>query len=156
MKKVDKIQRDNLVRIYDNDLLNKLNEQYTFLQKGITISRNTFLNKILELGIDVYKKQEDDNWAIKNETTTLLDAIHEHTKRMNFFIKFSQPFIKTAYADCEINQKLLTAIYNYCIEKMDENEREEFLQDINKYVKLPDELYNEKQKLKEYYTYKTE
>ena len=28
----------------------------------------------------------------------LLDAIHEHIKRMNYFIKFSEPFIQTTYA----------------------------------------------------------
>lgn len=155
-KEKDEIQRDNVVRIYDDELLNSLNDEYSNLQGFMYSSKNAFLNDVLKLGIKVLKKQNDDNWAIKNETTTLLDAIHEHTKRMNFFIKFSQPFIKTAYADCEINQMILSVLLNYMIVKMNKTEKEIFFKDIEKYINLQDIFVDKKKELKKYYTYQTE
>ena len=155
-KEKDIIKKENVVRIYDNELLNMLNDEYSKLQGFVYNSRNAFLNDVLKLGIKVLKKQNDDNWAIKNETTTLLDAIHEHTKRMNFFIKFSQPFIKTAYADCEINQMILSILLNYMIVKMDKTEKEMFFKDLEKYGNLRDVFVDKKQELKKYYTYQTE
>lgn len=151
-----KIGRDNVVRIYDNELLENLNDEYANLQGFMYSSKNAFLNEILKLGVKVLKKQNDDNWAIKNETTTLLDAIHEHTKRMNFFIKFSQPFIKTAYADCEINQMILSVLLNYMIVKMNKIEKEIFFKDLEKYINLQDVFVEKKKDLKKYYTYQTE
>lgn len=155
-KEKDKIGRDNVVRIYDNELLDNLNDEYTNLQGFMYSSKNAFLNDVLKLGVKVLKKQNDDNWAIKNETTTLLDAIHEHTKRMNFFIKFSQPFIKTAYADCEINQMILSVLLNYMIVKMNKTEKEMFFKDLEKYINLQDVFVEKKKELKKYYTYQTE
>ena len=155
-KEKDEIQRDNVVRIYDDELLNSLNDEYSNLQGIVYSSRNVFFNDVLKFGIKVLKKQNDDNWAIKNETTTFLDAIHEHTKRMNFFIKFSQPFIKTAYADCEINQMILSILLNYMIVKMDKTEKEMFFKDLEKYGNLRDVFVDKKKELKKYYTYQTE
>ena len=114
------------------------------------------MTEVLRLGIKVLKKQDDDNWALKNETTTLLDAIHEHTKRMNFFIKFSQPFIKTAYADGEINQMILSVLLNYMIVKMGPTEKEMFFKDLEKYANLREIFSDKKKELKKYYTYQTE
>lgn len=150
------IQRDNVVRIYDDELLNMLNVEYSKMQGIVYSSRNAFLTDVLKLGIKVLKKQDDDNWAIKNETTTLLDAIHEHTKRMNFFIKFSQPFIKTAYADCEINQMILSVLLNYIIVKMGPTEKEMFFKDLEKYANLQEIFLDKKKEMKKYYTYQTE
>lgn len=150
------IQRDNVVRIYDDELLNMLNVEYSKMQGIVYSSRNAFLTDVLKLGIKVLKKQDDDNWAIKNETTTLLDAIHEHTKRMNFFIKFSQPFIKTAYADCEINQMILSVLLNYMIVKMGPTEKEMFFKDLEKYANLQEIFLDKKKEMKKYYTYQTE
>lgn len=155
-KEKDKIGRDNVVRIYDNELLDNLNDEYTNLQEFMYSSKNAFLNDVLKLGVKVLKKQNDDNWAIKNETMTLLDAIHEHTKRMNFFIKFSQPFIKTAYADGEINQMILSILLNYMIVKMDKTEKELFLNNLEKYANLREIFSDKKKELKKYYTYQTE
>lgn len=155
-KEKDKIGRDNVVRIYDNELLDNLNDEYTNLQEFMYSSKNAFLNDVLKLGVKVLKKQNDDNWAIKNETMTLLDAIHEHTKRMNFFIKFSQPFIKTAYADCEINQMILSVLLNYMIVKMNKTEKEIFFKDLERYINLRDVFVEKKKDLKKYYTYQTE
>lgn len=155
-KEKDIIQRDNVVRIYDDELLNMLNVEYSKMQGIVYSSRNAFLTDVLKLGIKVLKKQDDDNWAIKNETTTLLDAIHEHTKRMNFFIKFSQPFIKTAYADCEINQMILSVLLNYIIVKMGPTEKEMFFKDLEKYANLQEIFLDKKKEMKKYYTYQTE
>lgn len=155
-KEKDKIGRDNVVRIYDNELLDNLNDEYTNLQEFMYSSKNAFLNDVLKLGVKVLKKQNDDNWAIKNETMTLLDAIHEHTKRMNFFIKFSQPFIKTAYADCEINQMILSVLLNYMIAKMNKTEKEIFFKDLERYINLREIFSDKKKELKKYYTYQTE
>lgn len=155
-KEKDKIGRDNVVRIYDNELLYNLNDEYANLHRFMYSSKNAFLSDVLKLGVKVLKKQNDDNWAIKNETTTLLDAIHEHTKRMNFFIKFSQPFIKTAYADCEINQMILSVLLNYMIVKMNKTEKEMFFKDLEKYINLQDVFVEKKKDLKKYYTYQTE
>ena len=155
-KRKDVIPKDNVLRIRDDELLAKLNEIYSKMQGVVYSSRNNFLVEVLRLGIEVWEKQQKDNWAIKNETTTLLDAIHEHTKRMNFFIKFSQPFIKTAYADCEVNQQMLSILYNYMLVKMDSTEKRLFLKDLEKYSELPQEFASEKKRKKDYYTYKTE
>lgn len=155
-KEKDKIGRDNVVRIYDNELLYNLNDEYANLHRFMYSSKNAFLSDVLKLGVKVLKKQNDDNWAIKNETMTLLDAIHEHTKRMNFFIKFSQPFIKTAYADCEINQMILSVLLNYMIVKMNKTEKEMFFKDLEKYINLQDVFVEKKKDLKKYYTYQTE
>lgn len=88
-----KIEKDNIVRIYNSDLLDILNDEYLKMQDIEHYSKNAFLNDVLRLGIKVLKKQNDDNWAIKNETTTLLEAIHEHTKTILFpfcpFLKYT-------------------------------------------------------------------
>ena len=31
-------------------------------------SKNAFFNDVLRIGIEVFEKQEKDNWAIKNES----------------------------------------------------------------------------------------
>ena len=97
------ITRDNLIRINDEKVIDLLNEMFEKTKNGCQ-SKNKFFNEIIKLGVQVLQKQEKDNWAIQNEKQTLLDAIHEHTKRMNYFIKFSKPFIQTTYANSEINQ----------------------------------------------------
>lgn len=97
MTKITKeINTDNLIRIKDEKVLAKLNEMYDKMKDIVYQSKNAFFNDVLKIGIEVFEKQEKDNWAIKNEKQTLLDAIHEHTKRMNYFIKISKPFIQTA------------------------------------------------------------
>lgn len=156
MKKQDVIPRENVLRITDEKVLAKLNEDYAKKQGVIYTSRNAYLNDVLRIGSDVIEKQHKDDWAIKNETTTLLEAIHEHTKRMNFFVKFSQPFIRKSYANLEVIEQMLSVWFNYMVVKMDVTEKRLFFQDLSKYAKLPDDFAELKAEMKKYYDYRTE
>ena len=156
MKKLDVIPKENVLRIMDENLLAKMNEDYASKQGMIYTSRNAYLNDVLRIGWEVIAKQRKDDWAIKNETTTLLDAIHEHTKRMNFFVKFSQPFIRKSYANLEVIEQMLSVWFNYMVVKMDKAEKRLFFQDLSKYAKLPDDFAELKAEMKKYYDYRTE
>lgn len=107
------ITKENLIRIKNEKILCKLNETYNKFYKPCNVSKNNFFNTVIKIGIDVLEKQEKDNWTLKNEKQTLLDVIHEHTKRMNYFIKFSKPFIKNTYANEEVNQVMLRQMYTF-------------------------------------------
>ena len=156
MKKLDVIPKENVLRITDEELLAKLNEDYARKQGTVCTSRNAYFNDVLRIGSEVIAKQRKDDWAIKNETTTLLDAIHEHTKRMNFFVKFSQPFIKKSYANLEIIEQMLSVWFNYMVVKMDATEKRLFFQDLSKYAKLPEDFAEVKSEFQKYYDYRTE
>ena len=156
MKKSHVIPKANVLRITDENLLSKLNEDYAKKQGTVYTSRNAYLNDVLSVGCDVIAKQRMDDWAIKNETTTVLDAIHEHTKRMNFFVKFSQPFIKKSYANLEVIEQMLSVWFNYMVDKMDEKEKRLFFEDLAKYAKLPDDFAEVKIEMQKYYDYRTE
>ncbi len=80
-KQNKEIISNNLIRIKDEKVVETLNEMYEKM-KNTYQSKNKFFNDIIKLGVQVLQKQEKDNWAIQNEKQTLLDAIHEHTKRI--------------------------------------------------------------------------
>ena len=86
----------------------------------------------------------------------MLDAIHEHTKRMNYFIKFSKPFIQTAYANSEINQQILCILLNHLTRKMNKTEFDLFMKDIEKLKILPSDLAKLKRELRANYLYEFE
>ena len=155
-KKVNEIGTENMVRIKDEKVLSLLNEMYDRDKGFVYLSKNAFFNDVISIGIQVLEKQAKDNWAIKNEKQTLLDAIHEHTKRMNYFIKFSKPFIQTAYADSEINQQLLCILLNQMARKMSNAERELFLKELDNLKVLPDSLAKLKKQLRANYLYEVE
>ncbi len=73
---MDEIKQENIVRIYDKKLLERLNKMYGETKGILYTSKNNFLNDILQVGIQTFEKQEKDNWAIQHEKQTLLDAIH--------------------------------------------------------------------------------
>ena len=151
------LTKENLIRIKDEKVFNKLNEMYGKFYGDMQISKNKFFNDILKIGVEVFEKQEKDNWAFKNEKQTILDAIHEHTKRMNYFIKFSKPFIKNTYANVEILQEMLRQMYNYFLLKMDRTEKEYFENHFESYFnRLPNELEESKQRMFDYYDYEVE
>ena len=156
MKKLDVIPKANVLRIGDSEMLAKLNEDYAKKRSTLDLSRNAYLNEVLRIGIDVITKKNKDDWAIKNETTTLLEAIHEHTKRMNFFVKFSQPFIKKSYANLEVIEQMLSVWFNYMVVRMDSTEKRLFFEDLAKYVKLPKDFAEVKTEMQKYYDYRTE
>ena len=155
-KKVNEIGTENMVRIKDEKVLALLNEMYDQYKEVVYLSKNAFFNDIIRIGIQVFAKQEKDNWAIKNEKQTILDTMHNHTKRMNYFIKFSKPFIQTAYADSEINQQLLCILLNHIARKMGNAERELFLKEIDNLKVLPDSLAKLKKQLRANYLYEVE
>lgn len=155
MTKKKLITKENNVRIKDEELISKLNFAFEKFDIGDT-SKNTFLVYLLKLGFNTYQKQWKDNWALKNETTTLLDAIHEHTKRMNFFIKFSKPFIEETYANNEINQLLLLRMYHKMLDKLSPEEKQKFKEVVEYYDKLPKEFEISKKKMIDYYRFKVE
>lgn len=155
-KKVNEIGTENMVRIKDEKVLSQLNEMYDRDKDFVYLSKNAFFNDVIKIGIQVLEKQAKDNWAIKNEKQTLLDAIHEHTKRMNYFIKFSKPFIQTAYADSEINQQLLCILLNHMARKMNNTEREMFLKELDNLKVLPENLAKLKKQLRANYLYEVE
>lgn len=153
---MDEIKQENIVRIYDKKLLERLNKMYAERKGIVYTSKNNFLNDILQIGIQTFEKQEKDNWAIQNEKQTLLDAIHEHTKRMNYFIKFSKPFIKSTYANCEITQKLLTILFNDFLKNKTDEEQSHLMDDIEKESKLLNYFEKMKKELLDVYDYKVE
>ena len=155
-KKVNEIGTENMVRIKDEKVLSKLNEMYDRDKGFVYLSKNAFFNDVISIGIQVLEKQAKDNWAIKNEKQTILDTMHNHTKRMNYFIKFSKPFIQTAYADSEINQQLLCILLNHMARKMNNTEREMFLKDLDNLKVLPDSLAKLKKQLRANYLYEVE
>lgn len=155
-KQVNEIGTENMVRIKDEKILALLNEMYDQYKEVVYLSKNAFLNDIIRIGIQVFAKQEKDNWAIKNEKQTILDTMHNHTKRMNYFIKFSKPFIQTAYADSEINQQLLCILLNQMVRKMSNAERELFLKELDNLKVLPDSLAKLKKQLRANYLYEVE
>lgn len=81
----------------------------------------------------------------------MFDAIHEHTKRMNYFIKFSKPFIQTTYANSEVNQQLICVILNYFFSKMEVYEKNKFYKNLNLFKVLPEIFEEEKLNLKSDY-----
>ena len=155
-KKVNEIGTENMVRIKDEKVLTLLNQMYDQYKEVVYLSKNAFFNDIIRIGIQVFAKQEKDNWAIKNEKQTILDTMHNHTKRMNYFIKFSKPFIQTAYADSEINQQLLCILLNHMARKMSNAERELFLKELDNLKVLPDNLAKLKKQLRANYLYEVE
>lgn len=153
---MDEIKQENIVRIKDKKLLERLNKMYAERKGVVYTSKNNFLNDILQVGIQTYEKQEKDNWAIQHEKQTLLDAIHAHTKRMNYFIKFSKPFIKSAYANCEIMQKLLTILFNDFFKNKSFEEQSRLMDNIERESKLLDYFEKMKKELLDVYDYKVE
>lgn len=76
---------------------------------------------------------------------------------MNYFIKFSKPFIKNTYANVEILQEMLRQMYNYFLLKMDRTEKEYFENHFESYFnRLSNELEESKQRMFDYYDHEVE
>ena len=156
MINIGEIKKENIVRINNPKLLDKLNVVYEQTKETAYSSKNQFLQAMLKIGVEVFAKKEEDNWAIQHEKQTLFDAIHEHTKRMNYFIKFSKPFIKSTYANVEIVLQMLTVLFNYHYVKMDYIERDQNKKIYERLCKLDDEFIEKQQQLYDLYDYKVE
>lgn len=70
---------------------------------------------------------------------------------MNYFIKFSKPFIQTTYANGEVNQQLMCGILNYYFSKMEIYEKNKFYKNLDLFKILPKNFEEEKYKLKHDY-----
>ena len=153
-KKTDKFESTNIVRIKDKRLLERLNGLYNKFKNDY--SKNKILNDILSSGVDVYEKVETDSWAFQHSRQTILDAIQEQTKRMNYFIKFSKPFIKSSYANGELAITLLLKICNYLTKDMSEDEKEFFMKYMLNDKILPDDYKDAKNRMFEAYDYQVD
>ena len=96
-KHTQEITKENMIRIYDEDLLGRLNSFYE-RNKGLVISKNKIFVDLIELGLDLAEKKEKDRWAFYNDTQTVFESIKNLTKRLNIFLKFSEHFIEEIYA----------------------------------------------------------
>ena len=52
---------------------------------------------------------------------------------MNYFIKFSKPFIQTTYANSEVNQQLMCGILNYFFSEMEVYEKNKFYKNLDSF-----------------------
>ena len=153
-KKSDKFEVTNIVRIKDKTLFDKLNK--LFDKYKTWYSKNRILNEVLETGINVFEKLETDSWAFQHSRQTILDAMQEQTKRMNYFIKFSKPFIRSSYANGELAITLLLKICNYLTKDMSEDERQNFMKYMLNEKILPDDFKDAKDRMYEAYDYKVD
>ena len=145
------IKEENIIRIKDKALLENANKIYGEMRDIVYTSKNQFFVDMLRNGIQSFETQSKDRWELQHERQTLLDAIHEHTKRMNYFIKFSKPFIRSAYANGEITMQMLSILFNYYILKMDYIERKEFDKKYEGLKELPEDFEELEKQLREDY-----
>lgn len=93
MTKKKVITKENNVRIKDGELISRLNTAFTKFDIGDT-SKNAFLVYLLKLGLNTYQKQWKDNWAIKNETTTIykqdIEMSENDIKKLPFDFSFKR------------------------------------------------------------------
>lgn len=143
-KQTREITEQNMVRIYDKELLKKLNTFYG-KNKAMMPHKNKFLVNLIELGLGLAEKQEKDKWAYHNETKTITEGVQFLTKRLNIFLKFSEHFIEEIYADGQINQDMVCRIYNMLYEKAGDFTKEQL--DEGDYDFLPNLLQEKKESL---------
>ncbi len=54
---MDEIKTENILRIRDKKLLERLNKMYDETKDVVYTSKNNFLNDILKIGIQTFEKQ---------------------------------------------------------------------------------------------------
>ena len=141
-KQTREITEKNMIRIYDEDLLKRLNSFYE-RNGALGFSKNKIFVDFIKLGLDLAEKEEKNRWAFQNETQTVFDSIKNLTKRLNIFLKFSEHFIEEIYASGQINQDLMCRVYKMLYDKCSDFTKEEL--DYGEYDFLP-ELLQEKNK----------
>lgn len=110
-KQTQEITQQNMIRIYDKELLKRLNAFYD-KNKALVPHKNKFLVNLIELGLGLAEKQEKDRWAFNNETKTMMESVQFLTKRLNIFLKFSEHFVEDIYANNQVNQDLICRVYS--------------------------------------------
>ncbi len=114
-KRTQEITKENMIRIYDEELLKKLNAFYD-KNKALIPHKSKFLVDLIELGLGLAEKQEKDKWAFHNNTQTIMESVQYLSKRLNIFLKFSEHFIEEVYASGQINQDMLCRVYRLLYE----------------------------------------
>ncbi|MGN0961136.1 MAG: hypothetical protein ACI4PF_02920 [Christensenellales bacterium] len=143
-KQTQEITKENMIRIYDEDLLKRLNLFYG-RNKALTLSKNKIFVDLIRLGLDLAEKEEKNRWAFHNETQTIFDSMKNLTKRLNIFLKFSEHFIEEIYAGGQINQDMLCRVYKMLYDKCSDFTKEEL--DYGDYDFLPELLQEKNERL---------
>lgn len=144
VKQTQEITRENMIRIYDEDLLKRLNSFYG-RNKALTLSKNKIFVDLIKLGLDLAEKEEKNRWAFHNETQTVFESIKNLTKRLNIFLKFSEHFIEEIYVSGQTNQDMLCRVYKMIYDKCGDFTKEEL--DYGDYDFLPELLQEKNEKL---------
>ncbi|MGN1222778.1 MAG: hypothetical protein ACI4T1_01450 [Christensenellales bacterium] len=136
-KQTQEIAKENMIRIYDEGLLKRLNSFYE-RNKALTLSKNKIFVDLIKLGLDLAEKEEKNRWAFYNDTQTVFESIKNITKRLNIFLKFSEHFIEETYASGQTNQDMLCRVYKMLYEKCGDFTKEQL--DEGDYDFLPELL----------------
>lgn len=145
-KQTQKITQENMIRVYDEGLLKRLNLFYG-RNEMVLPNKNKMFVDLIKLGLDLAEKGEKDRWAYYNEKQTIIDSVQNLTKRLNIFLKFSEHFIEEMYASGQINQDMICRVYKMLYEKAGEFTKEEL--DEGDYDFLPKLLQEKKENLQD-------
>ena len=138
------ITKGNMIRVYDEDLLKRLNSYYE-RNKALLINKNKMFVDLIKLGLDLAEKGEKDRWAYYNEKQTIIDSMQNLTKRLNIFLKFSEHFIEETYASGQVNQDMICRVYKLLYEKCGDLTKAQL--DGGEYDFLPELLREKKEDL---------
>ena len=97
----DKIRKENYVRIYDKELIDKLNVHYQKVQYFVSISRNEFITSILRIGIDYIRSKRELSFLDKIEYMLLSRIDYRRIKRKQ---KLYEQFNKIYKIDSILNK----------------------------------------------------
>lgn len=145
-KQTQEIAKENMIRIYDEGLLKRLNSFYG-RNKAMSLNKNKMFVDLIKLGLDLAEKGEKDRWAFHNETQTIFDSMKNLTKRLNIFLKFSEHFIEEIYASGQINQDMICRVYKMLYDKCGDFTKEQL--DEGNYDFLPKLLQEKKENLQD-------
>lgn len=143
-KQTQEITKENMIRIYDEDLLKRLNSFYE-RNGALGLSKNKIFVDLIKLGLDLAEKEEKNRWAFQNETQTVFESIKNLTKRLNIFLKFSERFVEEIYAGGQTNQDMLCRVYKMLYDKCNDITKEEL--DYGDYDFLPELLQEKNERL---------
>lgn len=133
-----------MIRIYDEDLLKRLNSFYD-RNKAMLLNKNKMFVDFIKHGLDLAEKLEKYRWAFNNETKTIMESVQFLTKRLNIFLKFSEHFVEDIYANSQVNQDLACRVYSLLYQDCGDFTRARI--DGGEYDCLPELLQEKKENL---------
>lgn len=99
-----------VVRVYDMELLDKINVEYTF-SGGRYESKNHLINELIGAGLEriwddrmLWDKLTESDGAVK-------ESVIDLTERVAELEKFTHSWMKYVSENVEVNQRLLGAVY---------------------------------------------